>query len=368
MEKLYQIKEYRAHLKQRNSKQVIMLGFSDGTKDGGYLKANWGIFKAKEALTNISKQYGIDVVFFDGRGGPPGRGGGNTYEFYASQGETIASTEFQLTIQGQTISSNYGKTASCKYNLEQLFCALIDNQLFRKESLKLSTKDRDLIEKLSDAAYQKYLKLKKHKAFVPYLENATPLRWFGDTNIGSRPAKRNQKDKLVFEDLRAIPFVGSWAQMKQNIPGYFGIGTAIEEIADKKMKKDLMNLCEKSAFVQTLFSNSTQSLAKCNFSLSSWLTENKDFADFYQVLVDEFERSKKNILEVMQQEELMEDFPASKASVMLREKIVLPLVAIQQFALQMLNTQETKESERHTYEKLTLRCMFGIINAARNSA
>jgi phosphoenolpyruvate carboxylase len=119
MDELYANSEYRKHLVRRNNKQTIMLGFSDGTKDGGYLMANWAIFKAKERLTQISLQYGITVIFFDGRGGPPARGGGKTHQFYASLGPTIEDKEVQLTIQGQTISSNYGTKDSSQYNLEQ---------------------------------------------------------------------------------------------------------------------------------------------------------------------------------------------------------------------------------------------------------
>ncbi len=100
MKELYEHKDYNKHLAQRGNMQTIMLGFSDGTKDGGYLMANWAIYKAKEELTNISKAYGIDVVFFDGRGGPPARGGGKTHRFYASMGKNIADKQIQLTIQG----------------------------------------------------------------------------------------------------------------------------------------------------------------------------------------------------------------------------------------------------------------------------
>ena len=104
MNTLYSDENYRAHLQRRGNKQTIMLGFSDGTKDGGYMSANWNIYRAKENLTRVSKQNDIDVLFFDGRGGPPARGGGNTHNFYASLGKNIASSEIQLTVQGQTIS------------------------------------------------------------------------------------------------------------------------------------------------------------------------------------------------------------------------------------------------------------------------
>ena len=120
MESVYSNEVYRNHLSSRANKQTIMLGFSDGTKDGGYLMANWSILKAKEALTSVSRKFGIKVLFFDGRGGPPARGGGNTHQFYASLGSFVESDEIQLTVQGQTISSNFGTTQSCQYNLETI--------------------------------------------------------------------------------------------------------------------------------------------------------------------------------------------------------------------------------------------------------
>ena len=104
MDVVYSNKDYRNHLTKRNNTQVIMLGFSDGTKDGGYLTANWSILKAKEVLTKLSRKYGIKVIFFDGRGGPPARGGGNTHQFYSALGNLVESDVIQITVQGQTIS------------------------------------------------------------------------------------------------------------------------------------------------------------------------------------------------------------------------------------------------------------------------
>jgi phosphoenolpyruvate carboxylase len=123
MEQLYTHPDYAEHLKLRGNKQTIMLGFSDSTKDGGYLMANWSIYKAKVEMTAMARKYGISLAFFDGRGGPPARGGGKTHRFYASMGNEIANEHIQLTIQGQTVSSQYGSVETARFNMEQLINA-----------------------------------------------------------------------------------------------------------------------------------------------------------------------------------------------------------------------------------------------------
>jgi phosphoenolpyruvate carboxylase len=228
MEKLYTNPTYAQHLANRNNKQTIMLGFSDGTKDGGYLMANWSIYKAKEQLTAVSRKYGIKAIFFDGRGGPPARGGGKTHKFYASLGPNIENNEIQVTVQGQTISSNFGTLDSCRYNLENLLSAGVTNQVFNKGRNELTAEESSILDQLAEIGYEKYLDFKNHPKFIPYLEQMSTLKYYAKTNIGSRPSKRSKSEKLDFNDLRAIPFVGSWSQLKQNVPGFFGVGSALE--------------------------------------------------------------------------------------------------------------------------------------------
>ncbi len=135
MESLYIHPFYKEHLKRRGNRQTIMLGFSDSTKDGGYLMANWSIYKAKVELTAMARKYGIDLAFFDGRGGPPARGGGKTHRFYASMGTEIANEHIQLTIQGQTVSSQYGSVETARFNMEQLINAGIVSSLKPNETM-----------------------------------------------------------------------------------------------------------------------------------------------------------------------------------------------------------------------------------------
>lgn len=362
---LYKLPVYQKHLQHRGNKQTIMLGFSDGTKDGGYLKANWSILRAKEEMTRVSRENGIEVVFFDGRGGPPARGGGNMHNFYASLGERVENAEIQVTIQGQTISANYGKQASCVYNFEQLLSAGLENHLYSDEERNLSESQRVLISELADRGYEAYKEFKNHPKFVPYLEHVTPLKFFGMTNIGSRPLKRGKSDGLKFEDLRAIPFVGSWAQMKQNIPGFYGVGAAISELEEQGRIAELRDLYRRSLFFRTLLGNSMQSLNKCFYPATAYLKENKDYGEFWELMYREYQRSIAAIKQVAEMEELMRDNPVSRTSISIRERIVLPLITIQQYAIQTM-LEESKDDK--TLQKLILRSMFGIINAARNAA
>jgi phosphoenolpyruvate carboxylase len=369
MKELYSIPVYREHVRNRGGRQTIMLGFSDGTKDGGYLRANWSIFRAKEELTRISRSNDIKAIFFDGRGGPPARGGGNTHDFYASLGETIEADQVQITIQGQTISSNFGKVASCRYNLEQLLSAGLEGPVFENEQNRLTDDQKKLLDQLADEGYKAYLDLKHDSKFVPYLERITPLSFFGDANIGSRPVKRSGGEGLKFEDLRAIPFVGSWAMMKQNIPGFYGVGRAVTALIEKGKGDALKKLYQDSLFFRTLLGNSMMSLSKTNFKATNYLGNDPEFGDFWRKMYVEYELSLQKVLEISALPSLMENSPTIKESVRLRERIVLPLVTIQQFALMNLrNLSGENKVHEQGYRKLIIRSMFGIINAARNSA
>jgi phosphoenolpyruvate carboxylase len=369
MEELYAIPAYREHLARRKNHQTIMLGFSDGTKDGGYLRANWSIFRAKENLTAVSRQYGLKALFFDGRGGPPARGGGNTHDFYASLGDTIEHEEVQVTVQGQTISSNFGKIASSKYNLEQLISAGLEGSVFARNEMQMTDADKNLLDHLADQAYTAYLDLKHHPKFVPYLEKVTPLSFFGDTNIGSRPVKRSASEGLKFEDLRAIPFVGSWAMMKQNIPGFYGVGSALNALQQEGKESQLKELYQNSLFFRTLLGNSMMSLTKTFYEATAYLGDDPEFGEFWKKMYAEFILSKSKTLDVSGLSELMGNNPTIRQSVHLREQIVLPLIAIQQSSLMNLrNLNEHNKKHEQRYRKLIIRSMFGIINAARNSA
>lgn len=364
MQSLFDTPQYRRHLEHRNNVQTIMLGFSDGTKDGGYLKANWSIFKAKETLSKVCKQNKIKAIFFDGRGGPPSRGGGKTHRFYAAHTDSISNHEIQLTVQGQTITSTYGTAEQFIHNSEQLLTAGLSNVIFGQEN-KISKENRVLIEELSELSFQKYNDLKHHEKFMPYLEHRSTLRFYNKANIGSRPGKRGNKARLELSDLRAISFVGSWSQLKQNVPGYFGIGTALKTLEDAGKLVDLKKLYKEVPYFQALMLNSMMSLKKCYFELTAYMKQDPEYSAFWDILYQEYVLSKKMLLKISGSKILMENESVSRESVKIREDIVLPLLVIQQYALQRLNgTTDFRE----LYEKIVTRSLYGNINASRNSA
>jgi phosphoenolpyruvate carboxylase len=371
MQQLYTDPVYKKHLARRGNKQTIMVGFSDGTKDGGYLMANWSIYKAKEELTAISRGNNIDVIFFDGRGGPPARGGGKSHKFYASMGNNIANKEIQLTIQGQTVSSNFGMQDAARYNIEQLLHAGLSNDLLTTNEQTLEKDEALLLQELAEASFLSYDALKKHPQFLEYLSHTSPLNFYGLTNIGSRPTKRGKAKELSLTDLRAIPFVGAWSQLKQNVTGYYGVGTALKQVDDKGKLKGYKKLYKSSLFFRTMIDNCEMSMKKCFFPLTAYLSKHPVYGDFWKIIYKEYQLSEKYLLQVTGKKELMADYPVEQLSIEMRERIVLPLVTIQQYAITRFRELDKSNREpklKEIYGKLVMRCSFGIINAGRNSA
>ncbi|GAA4788681.1 phosphoenolpyruvate carboxylase [Olivibacter ginsenosidimutans] len=366
MELLYNNPAYQQHLKYRGNKQTIMLGFSDSTKDGGYLMANWSIYKAKIELTAMARKYDIDLTFFDGRGGPPARGGGKTQRFYASMGEEIANDHIQLTIQGQTISSQYGSFDTAHYNMEQLLNAGMTSGIEQKSGDTLSAEKKALIDRMAEASYNKFMELRRHPLFMTYLEELSPLKFLSSLNISSRPVKRNSNAKLKLEDLRAISFVTAWSQLKQSVPGCYGVGTALKTIDDAGEWGKVEELYRTSGMFKTIIDNSVMSMTKSNFNITAYLKDDKTFGAFWNTLREEFELTKAYFLKLTGTKFLMERYPVERKSIAIREKIVLPLVIIQHYAVKKMHDLDTHDPNYEIYSKLLTRTVYGIVNAGRN--
>jgi phosphoenolpyruvate carboxylase len=367
METLYAHPFYKKHLEARGNKQDIMLGFSDSTKDGGYLMANWSIFNAKVELTTVAEKHNIQLAFFDGRGGPPSRGGGKTHRFYASMGKEIANKNIQLTIQGQTISSQFGSIDSAGFNIEQLVNAGISAGIREKHNILLDPVNKSILDIMAKQSYDAYVALRKHPLFLTYLERFSPLSLLSKITISSRPVKRNSGEALKLEDLRAIGFVTAWSQLKQNIPGFFGIGTALRNQESEGNWDKITTTYENSGYFKTIIENCMMSMSKTDFAITAHFAKDEEYGAFWKILYDEFELSKRMLLKLSGHSSLMENYPVEKRSIAVREKIVLPLVLIQHYALEQLHSDPT-DVERQSYEKLAIRTVYGIVNAGRNLA
>ena len=368
MRTLYTNKAYAEHLKIRGNKQTIMLGFSDSTKDGGYLMANWSIYKAKIELTALAREYDVDLTFFDGRGGPPARGGGKTQRFYASMGSEIENNHIQLTIQGQTISSQYGSLDTAQYNIEQLLHAGLISEVKQNSGDTLTSRQKGVVDDLAAVSHQKFLELRHHPLFLKYLETLSPLKSLASINISSRPVKRNSDKELRLEDLRAISFVTAWSQLKQNIPGFFGVGTALQWAEENNLWSYVKNLYQTSGFFNTLIDNCMMSMTKSNFDITSYMKDDKNFGEFWSILHEEFVKTKAYLLKLSGANYLMENYPVERCSVLEREKIVLPLLIIQHYAIRKLQAGKLPEDKEEVYRKLIGRTVYGVVNAGRNLA
>jgi phosphoenolpyruvate carboxylase len=285
-------------------------------------------------------------------------------------GKNIANKEIQLTIQGQTVSSNFGTIDAAQFNIEQLIHAGISNDLFSNRHITLETEEEELLQELADESFQSYSALKNHPDFMDYLIEISPLKYYSETNIGSRPTKRGS-GKLNMADLRAIPFVGSWSQLKQNVTGYYGVGTALQKLDEEGKLNRLKILYQNSMFFKTLIDNCEMAMKKCFFPLTEYLSKDKKFSEIWNMIYQEYVVTEKYLYKLTGNNELMSDYAVEQLSINMREKIVLPLVTIQQFAManiREIENEQIKDPLKETYEKLVMRCSFGIINAGRNSA
>jgi len=367
MTSIYQVPTYRKHLSDRGGEQTVMLGFSDGTKDGGYFMANWGIYSAKESITRVSRDRGIEVRFFDGRGGPPARGGGDTHLFYTAMGRSVENKQIQTTIQGQVVSTNFGIRRSAVHNLELLLTAGIKSRLESDTRKELTSDQKGFLEEMARISYESYRAFKEHPLFIPYLLERSPLEFYGKTKIASRPTKRSQQKEFRFEDLRAIPFVGAWSQLKQNVPGFYGLGTALKTMEEKGQLDQMIQLFHDVDLFRAILGNSMQSMRKSNLELTRYMEDDEKYGSFWRIIYDEYELTRAMVLKVSGQTRLLEDNDRSRQSIGLREEIVLPLFTIQQYALRKLQVNQLNPELADLYGKMVMRTFFGNINAARNS-
>jgi phosphoenolpyruvate carboxylase len=251
-----------------------------------------------------------------------------------------------------------------------LIHAGVSNALFSKREVTLEPAEEELVQQLSEIGLKAYNDLKNDPEFLEYLAHVSPLRFYSETNIASRPSKRNVSSRINLNDLRAIPFVGAWSQLKQNVTGYYGVGTALEQLDKQGKFASVKQLYNNSLFFKTLMDNSEMAMKKCFFPLTEYLSNDPRYGELWTKLYTEYELTRRYILQLSGKSDLMADYPVEQLSIQMRERIVLPLTTIQQYALMRIRRHEehmSKDPMKQVYEKLVVRSAFGIVNAGRNS-
>lgn len=370
--RLFSSPTYRTLLDHREQRQTVMVGFSDGTKDGGYLAANWSIRQAKRRMTKLGRSQGIRMLFFDGRGGPPARGGGNTHRFYRSRDANIEQWETQLTIQGQTISSNFGNPEMASYHVEQLFTANIENLLSPPHGEDPPEELVPLMSELSARSLRAYRELRDDPALLEFLGRASPLPLFDHLTIASRPVSRHASDHVDLDSLRAIPFVATFSVLKMQISGFYGLGTALEEVMESGREVELQRLYQQSRFFRALLDNAAMSLVKSRFDISAHLERDERLGPLWSKIRDEARRVETCMLRISRQPWLLANDPMIRASIRFREEIVFPLLVIVHDAFARYGdhcargTQDSPEAVHA--RKMALKGIAAVINATRNAA
>ncbi len=372
METLFNLPVYKEHLKQHNNQQEIMLGYSDGSKDGGTLTANWKLYKAQREIHEMASGYNIGLKFFHGRGGSLGRGGGPLNKSILSQPPETLGDGVKITEQGEVLSSRYLLEDIAFRSLEQATSTLLTAFAhISQDDDKLDEKAKweSTMEEISSFALEKYQSLVFcDPDFLTYFKEATPLNEIGNLKIGSRPMAR--KNKTSFEDLRAIPWVFAWTQSRQLLPGWYAAGTGLYEytqMGDNHLAT-LQEMYKKWPFFRSTIDNLQMALMKADLTTAreySSLVEDEEIGKrIYENIKEEYNKTKSILLQITEEEQLLDHTPSIQESVYRRNPYVDPLNFFQVELIKQLREQETPDPELMNQVLLTIN---GIAAGLRNT-
>jgi phosphoenolpyruvate carboxylase len=360
---------YRAVLGRRGDVQEVMLGYSDSNKDGGYLAANWALYRAELALVELARMRGVRLRLFHGRGGTVGRGGGPSYEAIRAQPPGAVAGALRITEQGEVIAAKYGDPDRARRNLEAMVAATLEASLLDIEGLGEEAEEAyAVLDDLAARARQSYAALvHETPGFVEWFRAATPIRELAELNIGSRPPSRKPGDRIT--DLRAIPWVFSWSQARIMLPGWYGTGTALESWVgnDPARLERLRELHRRWPFLRTVLSNMGMVLAKTDLGLAeryaSLVPDPELRARVWEPIRAEHERSCRMLLAVTGDDRLLADNPSLARSIRNRFPYLEPLHHLQ---VEMLRRRREGDDD-----ELVRRCIQltinGVATALRNS-
>ncbi|MGB4063715.1 MAG: phosphoenolpyruvate carboxylase [Azonexus sp.] len=366
---IFAIPAYRQLIATRGDEHEVMLGYSDSNKDGGFLTSGWELYKAEIELAQVFKQHGVRLRLFHGRGGSVGRGGGPTYHAILAQPAGAVSGQIRLTEQGEVISTKYGNADTGRRNLEVLLAATLEASLTDHENkVEPAEQFHAVMDDLSLRAFNAYRGLVyETPGFTTYFRQSTVVSEIAMLNIGSRPASRKASERI--EDLRAIPWVFSWAQCRLMLPGWYGFGAAVDGFlaANPQGLVTLRRMVKSWPFFQSLLSNMDMVLAKTDLAIASRYAEL--VADtglrerIFSQIKAEWALTRKHLLAILEQDDFLADNPMLKRSLQLRSPYMDPLNHLQ---VELLKRHRAGETDERVARGIHL-SINGVASGLRNS-
>jgi phosphoenolpyruvate carboxylase len=345
MDALFKNPVYQLHLKGRETFQEIMLGYSDSNKDGGFWMANWALEKAQEKLAAVCHAAGVRLRFFHGRGGSVGRGGGRANQAIFAMPANSRNGQIRFTEQGEVISFRYAQPFIARRHLEQIVNAMIQTAHATECGIGCSPKMQELMEQIAARSMQVYRTLIDDETFWLWFKSITPIEHIGKLPIASRPVSRKSARNIAFDDLRAIPWVFSWTQTRYNLPGWYGMGTALSEViaAAPENINRLQQMWQDWPFFRTVLDNAQLELARTKLDIAAMYGRQAN-NELDQRIADEFDLALKALFQITGQQTLLENHPAIRKSILLRNPYTDVLNLVQ---VELLNRwRSAPESER----------------------
>ncbi len=369
MDWLFALPAYRRLVSARGDEHEVMLGYSDSNKDGGFLTSGWELYKAEIQLAETFAEHGIRLRLFHGRGGSVGRGGGPSYHAILAQPAGAVSGQIRLTEQGEVISTKYGNPDTGRRNLEVLLAATLEASLTDHENrVEPASQFHGVMDELSQRAFNAYRSLVyETPGFTTYFRQSTVVSEIASLNIGSRPASRKASERI--EDLRAIPWVFSWAQCRLMLPGWYGFGSAVDGYlaANPDGLATLRRMLKSWPFFQSLLSNMDMVLAKTDLAIASRYAElvgNNELRErIFGRIVAEWQLTRRHLLAILEQDDFLADNPMLKRSLQLRAPYMDPLNHLQ---VELLKRHRSGDGDERVARGIHI-TINGIAAGLRNS-